>query len=75
MVTVPAVTPRTVPVALTVAIVVLLLLHVPPVTPSTKVDEEPGHTLVTPDIVPADGVVFTTTARKVSAVPQLLVTV
>ena len=51
MVTVPAVIPETTPVVIpTVAIEVLLLLHVPPVVASASVLVEPRHTLIVPVI-------------------------
>jgi hypothetical protein len=61
-------------VALMVAIVVLLLRQLPPLTPSIMVAVLPTHTDVSPLMVPADGVVFTVTVVVVVAVPQLLVT-
>lgn len=58
IVAVPAVTPVTSPVpVLTVAIAVLLLLHVPPDVACDKVDEEPTQVFVVPVI--ADGAPFT----------------
>jgi hypothetical protein len=60
MVVVPAATPVTTPeVALIVATVTLLLLHVPPVVASLSVSVEPAHTPATPDI--AEGALFTVT--------------
>ena len=60
MVTVPPLTPLTIPVTdPTVAIAVLLLLQVPPVVVSLKVVVAPGHVLGTPVIGPGDG--FTVT--------------
>ena len=58
MLTEPEATPVTMPdVEATVAIAVLLLLHVPPVVPSLSATVDPTHTLVVPAI--ADGGVFT----------------
>ena len=73
MVSAPAVTPVTTPPE-TVALI-LLLLHVPPVTPSVKVIAEPAHTLDAPVILPAFGVGFTVMVLVTVAVPQLLVIV
>ncbi len=75
MVTVPAEIPRTTPDELIVATVVLLLLQVPPETPSTSVVVTPGQTVVEPEMLPADGVVFTVMDCVAVAVPQLLVAV
>jgi len=47
---VPAETPVTVPAEVTVAIEVLLLLHVPPAVESVRVIDEPTHVLVGPAI-------------------------
>lgn len=58
MVTAPGVPPVTVPVASTVAIAVLLLLHVPPATALLNIDVLPLHT----DAIPVTGAVgFTVT--------------
>lgn len=75
IVTEPTATPVTTPVLLIVAIEGLLLLQVPPVTALINVLDEPGHTVVEPVMVPADGVVITVTVAVVPALPQLLVTV
>jgi hypothetical protein len=59
MITLPPDTPVTIPVAPTVAIEVLLLLHTPPGVPSVNVVDAPTHTLDAPEIVPATGNGFT----------------
>ena len=63
-----------VPVALTVAVVGLLLLQVPPLVASVRVLEEPGHTTVEPLMLPAVGVPVTVIVAVAVAVPQLLLT-
>jgi hypothetical protein len=71
MIEVPADTPLTVPVdGSTVALAVLLLLHVPPVIVLFKSLVAPTHALAVPVI--EDGVVFTVTTL-VTAVPQPVV--
>ena len=64
MVTVPAVTPVTMPVAPTVAIAVLLLLHVPPVESVPNADVSPRQTLELPVIVDGNGLTTTGCAVK-----------
>jgi hypothetical protein len=71
----PAVTPVTVPVVLTVAVVLALLLHTPPDAVSVRVMALPSQTERKPAIVPATGCGFTVTVRVARAVPQPLVTV
>lgn len=73
----PAATPLTIPEdEPTVAIEVLLLLHVPPVVALLSVVAAVVHTASVPVIVPAvDGVAFTVATAAVVALPQLLVTV
>ncbi len=62
MVTVPALTPVTVPDALpTVAFAVLLLLHVPPLVAFAKVVVLPVHVTAVPVITA--GIAFTVTSR------------
>ena len=76
MVTVPALLPRTIPVpAVTVAMAVLPLDQVPPVTVEVKVMVFAVHTDVGPEMVPAVGLVFTVTLAVANAVPHALVTV
>lgn len=76
MVTTPAATPVTVPVAaFTVALAVLLLLHVPPVVASASVMDEPGHTEVGPVIAATDVPALMVSALVATAVPQLVLTV
>ncbi len=74
MVTVPAVTPVTVPPELTVAIVLLLLLQAPPEIDAESVLVPPVHTDVVPEIV-AEVEELTVTDIVATAVPQLLFTV
>src|SRR4051794_13646964 len=65
----PAVaTPLTTPAELTVATVVLLLLHMPPVVRSVKIILERGHTLEVPVIVNTTGIGLTVTV----AVPVMV---
>ena len=71
----PTAAPVTVPVALTVATDVLLLLHVPPVIASTKVEVEATQIVEVPEIEPATGGAFTVIAFVVVAVPQVKETV
>ena len=73
IVSVPAVTPLTIPVEPTVA-VALLLLHVPPPIPSVNMIDELTHTLAAPVILPAFGSGLTTIDLIAIAVPQPLVT-
>ena len=54
---------------------VLLLLQVPPVTALVRVIDDPLHTVVGPEMVPAVGPGLTVTMAVSKAVPQLLVTV
>jgi hypothetical protein len=56
---VPLETPVTIPVELTVAIAVLLLLHVPPVVASVSVDVPPTATVVVPEIAAGTGLTVT----------------
>ena len=75
MVEVPAATPVTTPVPLTVAIPGLTLLHIPAPAPSVRLVVEVGQTVNTPDIIPAFGVALTVTTAVAAATPQLFVTV
>ena len=75
MVEVPAATPVTTPVPLTVAIPGLTLLQVPPAAASVRLVVVVGHTISPPVILPAFGDGFTVTTTVAAAVPQLLVTV
>ena len=52
---------------------VLLLLHVPPVTPSLSVINEPRQTLLAPVMVPAVAPGLTVIVAVSTAVPQELV--
>ena len=74
MVTVPIATPVTTPVLLTVAMAVLLLLHVPPVTESESGPVEPVQIAVGPVIVPAVAPGFMVITRVAAIVPQPVVT-
>ena len=74
MLSVPAVTPVTMPDGLTEAFA-LLLLHVPPVTTSVNVMAEPTQTVAEPEILPAFGDGFIVTIFVATAVPHVLVTV
>ena len=75
MVAVPAATPVTMPVLPTVATVVAVLLHAPPVVASPNPVVAPAQTVAVPVIVPADGNGLTVTTLIAAAVPQPLVTV
>jgi hypothetical protein len=75
MVTVPVVTPVTIPVLPMVATAVLLLLHTPPVTAFANVIVAPVQTVEGPVIVPALSEAPMFTVLVVTDVPQLLVTV
>jgi hypothetical protein len=74
IVAVPAVTPPTTPVALTLAIPGAVLLHEPPVIASDNVVTAPAQTVVVPVMVPGFGSAFTVIGFVVVAVPQLFVT-
>jgi len=76
MVTLPAPTPVTTPVASTVAIEALLLLHVPPLAVSTKVITLPAQTVVVEAVMlPAsvDGYMVSTCVA-ITEHPNILVT-
>ena len=75
MVVVPADTPVTIPVALTVARAGIEELHAPPPTPLLNEVVAVGQTVAVPVIVPAFGKRFTVNIIDVAAVPQLFVTV
>lgn len=60
---------------LTLAIALLLLLHVPPEAASAKVMVEPIQTTEGPVMVPALAVVLTVMATEAEAVPQAVVEV
>ena len=55
------------------AIVVLLLLHVPPLTVLVSEKVLPEHTVDAPVIVPAIGVLFTVMVLVAVAVPHVFV--
>ena len=75
MLTVPAETPVTTPVAETVAIEVDELLQVPPPVASLSVIVAPAQTVESPEITPTAGVKLTVIAKVAMAVPQEPVTV
>jgi hypothetical protein len=70
----PASTAVTIPVLLTVAVLLSSLFHVPPLTELLKVVVAPSHTLALPVIKPAVGIAVTVATLVAIAVPQLLVT-
>ena len=69
----PAVIPATTPVALTLAMAALLLLHVPPVVALVNVMVEPAHTVDGPLMMPAVGVRFTVSDVVLIAEPHEVV--
>lgn len=71
----PGVIAVTIPLELTVATEVLLLLQVPPEVASTRVVVVPAQRVVVPVIKPAVGAVVTVTAMNVLAEPQELETI
>lgn len=76
MVTVPAVSPVAAPVELLMeAMVLLLLIQLPPVEVLVKVPLVPVHNVAGPESVPADVGAPTVTTKLATDVPQLLVTV
>jgi hypothetical protein len=74
IVALPATTPVTTPEADTEAMLVLELLHTPPVVAFERDVAAPAHTEAVPVIVPADGRALTATDCVVVAVPQPFVT-
>ena len=70
MVTAPAATPVTNPVAETVAIVVLLVDQLPPVADSLSLTVSVAHMELAPLIVPAETDIFTVSWWVVDTVPQ-----
>ena len=75
MVTEPVTFPETTPPVLIVAIVVELLLQVPPLALLVSVIAAASQTEVGPEIVPATGSGLTVPEENAEKVPQLLVTV
>ena len=71
----PCEIPLTTPSALTVAMLVAVELHTPPVTASVNAVVEPAQTILDPVMLPAEGVALTVTTLVVDVVPQLLVTI
>ena len=74
MVAVPMAPPVTIPDVFTVAIVMLLLLQVPPVTVGVNAVAEPEHTVDAPEMVPADGAPKTVTVTLAALLPHTPVT-
>ena len=74
MATLPADTPVTMPALFTVAMVVLALLHTPPLPVVLRVPVAPTHTVEGPPMVPASGNGFTVTVAVAATVPQVPVT-
>ena len=74
MVAVPVLTAVNNPVALTVATVASVLVHVPPETVSVNALVVPAQSVVEPDIVPPLARASTVIADVAVAVPQELVT-
>ena len=75
IVVVPEVRPLTTPEVPTVATMVLVLLHAPPVAASANAVDKPAHTVAVPVIVPAPGAGLTVTTIVAATVPQLFVAV
>ena len=72
---VPAVTPVTMPVLLTtVAMVLFVDDHTPPVMPSLSVMDASSQTVDKPDMVPADGNGFTVMVADAYPDPHVLLT-
>jgi hypothetical protein len=73
--TVPAATPVTTPLPVTVAVAVLLLLHVPPETASLSVVVEPTHVNIVPVIAVAgpETVIVAVLAQPVDSVYAIVV--
>jgi hypothetical protein len=72
MIAVPADTPVTTPVALTVAFAGVELVHVPPVVALVNVVVPPGATVVAPVVVLTIGIALTVITLVAAAMPQLL---
>ena len=75
MVALPTATPLTTPVLLTLAIAALLLLQVPPVVASDRVDVYPAQAVAAPVMAATTGSGLTVWFFVATAVPQLEVTV
>lgn len=73
MVSSPGAMPITSPVADTVAIAVLVLLHTPPLRALVSITVSPGHRLSIPAIDGTEGVPVTVATIDVDTVPQVLV--
>jgi hypothetical protein len=71
----PVAMPLTTPAASTVAIAVLLLLQVPPLTASVRVPTPPRHTKPLPRMLPASVALFTVMTLVALLLPQALVNV
>ena len=74
MATVPEVRPVTLPVLLTVAMVALLVVQLPPVVVSVSIMVLPAHTVDGPLIAPTTVPGVTVMVSLVAAVPQVVVT-
>lgn len=74
IVVVPADRPLTKPVLLTVAILVVPLLHTPPVVASVNDVVAPAHTVDAPVIIPAMGNGLMLTVAVATAIPQAVET-
>lgn len=73
--TLPAVTPVTIPDEVTVAMLLSSLVQEPPAVPLVNVLMAAAHTVDAPEITPADGDVLIVTPAVAVAVPQPLVIV
>lgn len=74
MTVVPAIIPVTTPEVFTVAILVAVLLQLPPVAGSVKFILAPAQTVCGPVITPATGSGFTVTTAVAATVPQVMAT-
>jgi hypothetical protein len=74
MMALPTASEVTTPLSLTVAIVVSLLLHTPPLPVVARVVTVPAQMVVVPRMMPASAVLFTVNATVLTAVPQPVVT-
>ena len=75
MIVVPDDRPATKPVASTVAVDGIVLVHAPPIEASVNAVFDPAQTVGVPVIAPAFGSALTVTTCVAAAVPQLLVIV
>lgn len=70
MTTEPDETPLTIPVPLTIATALLLLVQVPPDTVCSKVTDDPGQSDAVPEMLPAEGLELMETSQFATAVPH-----